>query len=285
MRVFITGISGQLGYDVAKELVSRGIEYKGVSSKELDITNASAVNAMITEYNPDAVIHCAAWTKVDLAESEPEKCWAVNVDGTRNIAAVCRKLGCKMVYISTDYVFPGDGTEPYHPRDDANPQSVYGASKYAGELAVKALLDNYFIVRISWVFGINGSNFIKTMLKVGKTHNEVRVVNDQIGSPTYTADLAPLLCDMIETEAYGTYHATNEGDFISWYDFTKEIYRQAGYSTVVYPVTTEEYGLNAARRPSNSRMDKSKLTEAGFHLLPPWEDAVSRYLEEIKGKA
>ena len=284
MRVYITGFSGQLGYDVAKVLESRGIDYKGVSSKDLDITDASAVDDMLTSYRPDAVIHCAAFTKVDLAESEPERCWAVNVDGTRNIAASCRKLGCKMVYISTDYVFPGDGTEPYLPDDDANPQSVYGASKYAGELAVRCLLDKFFIVRISWVFGINGSNFIKTMLRIGSTHNEVRVVNDQIGSPTYTADLAPLLCDMVMTEKYGTYHATNEGDFISWYDFTREIYRQAGYATKVLPVTTAEYGLNAAKRPSNSRMCKTKLAENGFSLLPPWQDALSRYLGQLNSQ-
>ena len=284
MRVYITGFSGQLGYDVAKVLESRGIDYKGVSSKDLDITDASAVDDMLTSYRPDAVIHCAAFTKVDLAESEPERCWAVNVDGTRNIAASCRKLGCKMVYISTDYVFPGDGTEPYLPDDDANPQSVYGASKYAGELAVRCLLDKFFIVRISWVFGINGSNFIKTMLRIGSTHNEVRVVNDQIGSPTYTADLAPLLCDMVMTEKYGIYHATNEGDFISWYDFTREIYRQAGYATKVLPVTTAEYGLNAAKRPSNSRMCKTKLAENGFSLLPPWQDALSRYLGQLNSQ-
>ena len=284
MRVFITGFSGQLGYDVAKVLESRGIDYKGVSSKDLDITDASAVDDMLTSYRPDAVIHCAAFTKVDLAESVPERCWAVNVDGTRNIAASCRKLGCKMVYISTDYVFPGDGTEPYLPDDDANPQSVYGASKYAGELAVRCLLDKFFIVRISWVFGINGSNFIKTMLRIGSTHNEVRVVNDQIGSPTYTADLAPLLCDMVMTEKYGIYHATNEGDFISWYDFTREIYRQAGYATKVLPVTTAEYGLNAAKRPSNSRMCKTKLAENGFSLLPPWQNALSRYLGQLNSQ-
>ena len=279
MSVFITGISGQLGYDVAKVLEARGIEYKGVSSKDLDITDASAVTEMITEYNPDAVIHCAAWTKVDLAEDEPEKCWAVNVDGTRNIASACRKLGCKMVYISTDYVFPGDGAEPYMPEDDANPQSVYGASKYAGELVVKSLLANYFIVRISWVFGINGNNFVKTMLRLAETRSELNVVCDQIGSPTYTADLAPLLCDMIKTEKYGIYHATNEG-FCSWAEFASEIFRLAGKNVTVHPIPTCEYPTRAVR-PLNSRMNKGKLVSSGFSELPTWQNALSRYIVEL----
>ncbi len=279
MKIFISGISGQLGYDVAKILEERGIEYKGVSSKELDITDAAAVNALLTTYKPDAVIHCAAWTKVDLAEDEPEKCWSVNVDGTRNIAAACRKLGCKMVYISTDYVFPGDGETPYLPDDDVNPKSVYGASKYAGELAVKALLEKYFIVRISWVFGINGNNFVKTMLRLAETRSELNVVSDQIGSPTYTADLAPLLCDMVETEAYGTYHATNEG-YCSWADFAKEIFRLAEKDVTVHPIPTSAYPTRAVR-PLNSRMSKEKLIFTGFSLLPSWQDALNRYITEL----
>lgn len=278
MSVFITGISGQLGFDVAKVLKERGIDYKGVSSKELDITDATAVDAMLTAYNPDAVIHCAAWTKVDLAEDEPGKCWAVNVDGTRNIAASCRKLGCKMLYISTDYVFPGDGTEPYRPKDDANPKSVYGASKYAGELAVKSMLEKYFIVRISWVFGINGNNFVKTMLRLAETRSELNVVSDQIGSPTYTADLAPLLCDMVKTEKYGIYHATNEG-FCSWAEFASEIFHLAGKSVTVHPIPTSSYPTRAVR-PLNSRMSKEKLTASGFSLLPPWQNALLEYLKE-----
>jgi dTDP-4-dehydrorhamnose reductase len=250
----------------------------------LDITDRAAVERVITEVNPDAVIHCAAWTAVDLAEDEDkqEKVRAINAGGTRNIAEVCKALDCKMTYISTDYVFDGQGTEPWQPdcRDYA-PLSVYGQTKLEGELAVSGLLDKYYIVRIAWVFGLNGKNFIKTMLNVGKTHDTVRVVNDQIGTPTYTYDLARLLVDMNETEKYGYYHATNEGGYISWYDFTCEIYRQAGMKTQVVPVTTAEYGLSKAARPFNSRLDKSKLAEAGFTPLPTWQDALNRYLHEI----
>ncbi len=303
MKVFVTGVGGQLGHDVMNELYKRGYEgigsdvadvYSGVadgsavttaSYASLDITDASAVDKTITEINPDVVIHCAAWTAVDMAEDDDkvEKVRAVNAGGTKNIAEVCKKLDCKMVYISTDYVFNGQGTEPWQPDcKDYKSLNVYGQTKLEGELAVSQTLDKFFIVRIAWVFGLNGKNFIRTMLNVGKTHDTVRVVNDQIGTPTYTYDLARLLVDMVETEKYGYYHATNEGEYISWYDFTKEIYRQAGYTTTVIPVTTEEYGLSKAARPFNSRLDKTKLAEAGFEPLPTWQDAVSRYLKEIK---
>ena len=282
MKVLVTGVKGQLGYDVVNELKKRGHEAIGVDIADMDITDGSAVDKVITEVNPDAVIHCAAWTAVDAAEDENNipKVRAVNADGTRNIAKVCKKLGCKMMYISTDYVFDGQGTKPWQPDcKDYKPLNVYGQTKLEGELAVSELLEKYFIVRIAWVFGLNGKNFIKTMLSVGKTHDTVRVVNDQIGTPTCTYDLARLLVDMIETEKYGYYHATNEGGYISWYDFTLEIYRQAGYTTKVIPVTTEEYGLSKARRPFNSRLDKSKLVENGFRPLPDWKDALERYLK------
>lgn len=302
MKTFVTGVGGQLGHDVMNELYKRGYEsigsdvaenYSGVADGSavttapyvsLDITDAAAVDKTITGINPEVVIHCAAWTAVDMAEDDDkvEKVRAVNAGGTKNIAEVCKKLDCKMVYISTDYVFDGQGTEPWQPDcKDYKPLNVYGQTKLEGELAVLSTLDKYFIVRIAWVFGLNGKNFIKTMLNVGKTHDTVRVVNDQIGTPTYTYDLAKLLVDMVETDKYGYYHATNEGGYISWYDFTKEIYRQAGYKTNVIPVTTEEYGLSKADRPFNSRLDKSKLIEAGFEPLPTWQDAVSRYLKEI----
>lgn len=303
MKVLVTGAAGQLGHDVLNELSSRGHEavgtdlapeYSGVQDGtpvtrlpyvQLDITDRQKAEQVITDLAPDAVLHCAAWTAVDLAEDEDkqEKVRAINAGGTENIARACKKAGCKMMYISTDYVFNGQGTEPWKPdcREYA-PLNVYGKTKLEGELAVSGLLEKYFIVRIAWVFGRNGKNFIKTMLNVGKTHDTVRVVSDQIGTPTYTYDLARLLVDMIETEKYGYYHATNEGGYISWYDFTCEIYRQAGYSTKVIPVTTEEYGLSKAARPFNSRLDKSKLKEDGFEPLPPWQDALSRYLEEIK---
>lgn len=303
MKVFVTGVGGQLGHDVMNELNKRGYEgigsdvaekYSGIQDGSavtkmpyvsLDITNADAVRNAISEVSPDAVIHCAAWTAVDLAEDDDkvEKVRGVNAGGTANIAAVCKELNCKMMYISTDYVFDGQGTEPWKPDcKDYKPLNVYGQTKLEGELAVSETLEKYFIVRIAWVFGVNGSNFIKTMLRVGKTHDEVRVVNDQFGTPTYTLDLARLLVDMIETEKYGYYHATNEGDYISWYDFTCEIYKQAGYITKVNPVTTAEYGLSKAVRPFNSRLDRSKLKENGFEPLPAWQDALSRYLKEIE---
>ena len=303
MKVLVTGAAGQLGHDVLNELSSRGYEavgtdlapeYSGVQDGtpvtilpyvQMDITDQEKADQVITDLAPDAVIHCAAWTAVDLAEDEDkqEKVRAINAEGTENIARACKKVGCKMMYISTDYVFNGQGTEPWKPdcREYA-PLNVYGQTKLEGELAVSGLLEKYFIVRIAWVFGRNGKNFIKTMLNAGKNHDTVRVVNDQIGTPTYTYDLARLLVDMIETEKYGYYHATNEGGYISWYDFTCEIYRQAGYSTKIIPVTTEEYGLSKAARPFNSRLDKSKLKENGFEPLPTWQDALNRYLEEIK---
>ena len=277
MKCFVTGVGGQLGHEVMDELAMRG--YEGVGSDilpsvdteypyvQLDITDAEAVERAISDVKPDVVVHCAAWTAVDAAEDEENqpKVRAINVDGTQNIANVCKKLGCKMIYISTDYVFNGQGTEPWKPDcKDYAPQNVYGQTKLDGELAVANTLDKYFIVRIAWVFGVNGKNFIKTMINVGKTHDEVRVVSDQIGTPTYTLDLSRLLVDMAETEKYGYYHATNEGGYISWYDFTVEIYKQAGMSTKVTPVTTAEYGLSKASRPFNSRLDKSKLAENGF---------------------
>ena len=292
MKILVTGVGGQLGYDIMHELAKRG--YQGIGSDimetintkypyvQMNITDSFAVTKILNSIQPDVVIHCAAWTNVDLAENEPEKVHAVNADGTQNIASVCKKLNCKMIYISTDYVFNGQGDTPWEP-DCKNymPLNVYGQSKLAGELAVANTLDKYYIVRIAWVFGQNGKNFVKTMLNIGKTHEEVRVVNDQIGTPTYTWDLAPLLVDMAETEKYGYYHATNEGGYISWYDFTCEIYRQAGLQTKVIPVSTEEYELSKAKRPFNSRLAKTKLIANGFTPLPVWQDALSRYLKEI----
>lgn len=312
MRIFVTGVAGQLGHDVMNDLAKRG--YEGIGSDiapeysgaddgtavttmpyvSLDITDAKAVEEKITEVNPDVVIHCAAWTAVDLAEDEDkiEKVRAINVSGTQNIASVCKKLDCKMVYISTDYVFNGQGETPWMPDcKDYAPLNVYGQTKLEGELAVANTLEKYFIVRIAWVFGTNGKNFIKTMLNVAKTHDKLTVVSDQIGTPTYTLDLSRLLVDMVETDKYGYYHATNEGGYISWYDFTVEIFRQAvelgheEYSTdrvSVKPVTTAEYGVSKAARPFNSRLDKSKLVEAGFTPLPTWQDAVHRYLRAIE---
>ena len=284
MKVLVTGVKGQLGYDVVNELTKRGHTAIGVDIDEMDITDKHSVQMVIVKTKPDAVIHCAAWTAVDLAEDNDKIALvrAVNTDGTRNIAEVCKKLNCKMMYISTDYVFNGQGTDPWKPDcKDYEPLNVYGQTKLGGELAVANLLEKYFIIRIAWVFGVNGNNFIKTMLNVGKKYNELTVVNDQIGTPTYTFDLARLLVDMIETEKYGYYHATNEGGYISWYDFACEIFKQAGYKTKVKPVTTEEYGLSKAKRPFNSRLDKSKLIENGFKPLPTWQDALSRYLKEI----
>ena len=295
MKIFVTGIGGQLGYDVINELKKRGHEAVGsdifdsveqdVEYRKLDITDKEAVEKTLTEVRPDAVIHCAAWTAVDAAEDEENqaKVFAINADGPRNIAEACKAVNCKMIQISTDYVFDGSGNEPRKP-DETNyaPLGVYGKAKLAGELAVSEILEKYYIVRIAWAFGVNGNNFIKTMLNVGKKYPEVRVVNDQIGTPTYTFDLARLLVDMAESDKYGYYHATNEGGYISWYDFTCEIFRQAGYDTKVTPVTTAEYGLSKAARPFNSRLDKSKLAENGFEPLPAWQDAVARYLKEIK---
>ncbi|MGM9552439.1 MAG: dTDP-4-dehydrorhamnose reductase [Clostridia bacterium] len=283
MKVLVTGVKGQLGYDVVNELEKRGHVAIGVDIEEMDITNAESVNSVITKANPDAVIHCAAWTAVDAAEDNADTCRKVNAEGTKNIADVCKKLDCKMVYISTDYVFDGQGTEPWKADcKDYKPLNVYGQTKLEGELAVSETLSKYFIVRIAWVFGVNGKNFIKTMLNVGKKFDTVRVVSDQVGTPTYTLDLARLLVDMVETEKYGYYHATNEGGYISWYDFTCEIFRQAGYDTKVVPVTTEEYGLSKAARPFNSRLDKQKLVDNGFEPLPTWQNALERYLKEIE---
>lgn len=302
MKVFVTGVAGQLGHDVVNELAARGYTavgsdiapvYSGAADGsavtkaeyvQLDITDREKVAAAIAAIRPDAVIHCAAWTAVDAAEEEENiaKVRLINAGGTENIAAACRESGCKMMYISTDYVFDGQGETPWQPDcREYQPLNVYGQTKLEGELAVSSLLDKYFIVRIAWVFGVNGKNFIKTMLNVGRKYESVRVVNDQIGTPTYTLDLARLLADMIETEKYGYYHATNEGGFISWYDFCCEIYRQAGLKTKVVPVTTAEYGLSRAARPFNSRLDKSKLTQSGFKPLPDWQDALKRYLAEI----
>lgn len=301
MKVFVTGVGGQLGHDVMNELARRGYEgigsdihpvYSGIQDgsavtampyRGLDITDKDAVFAVIEEIRPDVIVHCAAWTNVDGAE-DPEKkaiVHKINVEGTKNMAEAAKAVDAKIVYLSTDYVFDGQGERPWQP-DDKNyaPLNYYGQTKLEGELAVSETVNKYFIVRIAWVFGLNGKNFIKTMVNVGRTHDTVRVVNDQIGTPTYTFDLARLLVDMIETDKYGYYHATNEGGYISWYDFTKEIYRQAGMDTKVIPVTTEEYGLSVAARPFNSRLDKSKLKEAGFTPLPDWKDAVARYLKE-----
>ena len=282
MRVFVTGVKGQLGYDVMNELEKQGLEGIGVDIDEMDITDADQVNKVIKEAAPDAVIHCAAYTAVDAAEDNEEICRKVNAQGTENIAKVCEELDIKMMYISTDYVFNGQGERPWEPDDKREPLNVYGQTKYEGELAIEEHVKKFFTVRIAWVFGLNGKNFIKTMLQVGKNHSQVRVVNDQIGTPTYTYDLARLLVDMMETEKYGYYHATNEGGYISWYDFTKEIYRQAGLSTEVQPVTTAEYGLSKAARPFNSRLEKKKLKENGFTPLPTWQDALGRYLQELK---
>ena len=302
MKVLVTGVAGQLGHDVMNELHKRG--YEGVGSDiapkysgaddgtavtkmdyvQMDITNSQEVTETIKKVNPDVVVHCAAWTAVDLAEESEnkEKVMAINVGGTENIAKVCKELDCKMVYISTDYVFDGYGTRPWEEDcKDYAPLNVYGESKLMGEKVVSLNLEKYFIVRIAWVFGVNGNNFIKTMLNVGKKFDTLKVVNDQIGTPTYTYDLSRLLVDMIETDKYGYYHATNEGGYISWYDFACEIFKQAGYKTKVNPVTTEEYGVSKARRPFNSRLNKTKLVENGFTPLPDWKDALNRYLKEI----
>lgn len=302
MKVFVTGVGGQLGHDVMNELAARGHEgigsdilpqYAGIADGTavtrapyvpLDITDGEAVARVLSEVKPDAVVHCAAWTAVDLAEDEDkrERVRTINAGGTRNIAQACRALGCRLMYISTDYVFDGQGETPWAPDcTDYAPLNVYGQTKLEGELAVRELVEKFFIVRIAWVFGLNGKNFIKTMLKLGQTHDTVRVVDDQIGTPTYTLDLARLLADMIETGKYGCYHATNEGGYISWTDFAKEIFRQAGMGTQVIPVTTAEYGLSKAARPFNSRLDKRKLAENGFAPLPDWRDALTRYLREL----
>lgn len=280
MRVLVTGVKGQLGYDVMNELKKRGHTGIGVDIEEMDITDPAACEKVITEANVEAVIHCAAYTAVDAAEDNAELCTRVNGYGTENIASVCEKLNLKMMYISTDYVFDGQGTRPWEPDDERHPLNVYGQSKYEGELAVTKHVKKFFIVRIAWVFGVNGKNFIKTMLRLGKERGAVSVVSDQIGSPTYTYDLAVLLVDMIETEKYGFYHATNEG-LCSWYEFAVEIFRQAGMDVKVTPVSSEEYPAKA-KRPFNSRMSKEKLTANGFRKLPTWQDALGRYLKQIE---
>lgn len=283
MKVLVTGAKGQLGADVVGELEKRGHKVFGADIEEMDITDSECVGRVTEKVSPDAVIHCAAWTAVDKAEDEENRglVFKVNADGTRNIAEACKRLGCKMLYISTDYVFDGQGDEPWQADCKRyNPLSVYGQSKLDGELAVAELADKYFIVRIAWVFGKNGGNFVKTMLRLGQTHSELRVVDDQIGTPTYTPDLSKLLADMIESDKYGYYHATNEGGFISWADFAKEIFAQANMNVKVIPVSTEEYGFNKAVRPKNSRLDKSKLRLNGFTPLPDWRDALKRYIKE-----
>ena len=279
MRVFVTGVKGQLGYDVMNELEKQGLEGIGVDIDEMDITDTDQVNKVIKEAAPDAVIHCAAYTAVDAAEDNEEICRKVNAQGTENIAKVCEELDIKMMYISTDYVFNGQGERPWEPDDEREPLNVYGQTKYEGELAIEEHVKKFFTVRIAWVFGVNGKNFIKTMLNLGKTHDHLTVVNDQTGSPTYTYDLARLLVDMIQTDKYGRYHATNEG-LCTWYEFACEIFKQAGMDVSVAPVSSDEYPAKA-KRPSNSRMDKSKLTANGFQPLPTWQDALSRYLKEI----
>ena len=303
MKVYVTGVCGQLGHDVMNELAHRGHEgigsdltptYNGAQDgsavctmpyEQLDITDEAAVRKSLLRAQPDAVIHCAAWTAVDAAEETEnrDKVRAINAGGTRHIAQICRELGCKLMYISTDYVFDGQGEDPWQPDcKDFAPLNVYGQTKLEGELAVRELLEKYFIVRIAWVFGLSGKNFIRTMLRLGQIHSTLRVVSDQVGTPTYTLDLARLLVDMIETDKYGTYHATNEGGYISWYDFACEIFRQAGLPVTVQPVTTAEYGLSTAARPFNSRLDKAKLVENGFVPLPDWRDALKRYLKEMQ---
>lgn len=279
MRVLVTGVKGQLGHDVMNELAKRGYEGIGVDVEEMDITDAAAVERVMREAHADKVVHCAAWTAVDAAEDQVDLCRKVNALGTENIAKMCRELDLPMIYLSTDYVFDGEGTRPWEPDDERHPLNVYGQTKYEGEIAVEKYLEKYFIVRIAWVFGVNGKNFIKTMLKLSETHDTLTVVDDQVGSPTYTYDLARLLVDVLETEKYGRYHATNEG-LCSWYEFAQEIFRQAGKNVTVLPVSSEEYPAKA-KRPHNSRMNKDKLEEMGFERLPSWQDALSRYLKEI----
>ncbi len=280
MKILVTGITGQLGFDVVRELKERKFDVIGVSSSEMDITDENKVREVITNILPDAVIHCAAYTAVDKAEEEVEKCMAVNAKGTEYIANICHELDIKMMYFSTDYVFNGEGTQPWSVDDEINPLNLYGNSKYKGEISVKSNLEKYFILRISWVFGINGKNFVKTMINLSKNHSQISVVNDQIGSPTYTRDLAKLVADMIITDKYGFYHVTNEG-ICSWYDFALEIFKQSNIDVNVIPVDSSEFPT-VAKRPKNSRMNKFKLDENGFSRLPKWQDALQRYLKELE---
>lgn len=282
MKVLVTGVTGQLGYDVAKVLQRRHIEYKGVGSRDMDLTNADEVHRVITDYHPDAIIHCAAYTAVDKAEDEYEKCMSVNSDGTIAVAEAAEEIGAKLVYISTDYVFEGQGNLPFETTDEKVPLNMYGLSKLFGEQAVQMISSRYFIVRISWVFGVNGNNFVKTMLRLGKEKEQLTVVSDQWGSPTYTADLAPLLCDMIETEKYGVYHATNEG-ITNWAEFAAAIMKEANLPCKIIPITSDQYPTKAVR-PHNSRLSKRSLDEAGFRRLPDWHDALRRYIGAIAGK-
>lgn len=284
MKILVTGVNGQLGHDVMDELEKRGHKGFGVDIGEMDITDAASCERVITRFAPDAIIHCAAWTAVDAAEDQPEACRRVNAQGTEHIARLCGRLGCKLMYISTDYVFDGQGTRPWEPDDPVNaPLNVYGQTKWEGEQAVIAHATRHFIVRIAWVFGVNGKNFIKTMLRLAQTHDTLSVINDQIGTPTYTDDLARLLVDMIETDRYGIYHATNEGGYISWYDFACEIFRQAGIENVtVKPVRSSEYPAAKAKRPFNSRLSKAKLLDGGFVPLPSWQDALERYIDALR---
>ena len=280
MNILVTGASGQLGHDLVIELAARGHSAVGVSSKELNLLEPEAVRACLAEVRPDAVMHCAGYTAVDLAEDEREKCFAVNARGTEALAAACAAVGAKLLFISTDYVFSGDGERPWMSEDPPNPLNVYGMSKHLGEEAVRRLVSEHFIVRISWLFGVNGKNFVKTMLHLGRARDQITVVNDQIGSPTYTKDLSVLLADMIVTDKYGTYHATNEG-ICSWFEFACAIMAEAGLPCRVLPVTSDRYP-SRAKRPSNSRMSKDKLEENGFRRLPSWQDALHRYLTELK---
>ena len=282
MRPLVTGVKGLVGHDVMNELAKRGYEGVGVDVEEMDITDAAAVYRLIKESHVDSVVHCAAWTAVDAAEDNVEICRKVNALGPENIAKVCKELDIPMIYFSTDYVFDGQGTRPWEPDDPVvEPLNVYGLTKYEGEQAVEKYLDKYYIVRIAWVFGVNGKNFIKTMLNLGKTHDTLTVVNDQVGTPTYTYDLSCLVVDMLEKQEYGKYHVTNEGGYISWYDFAKEIFRQAGMDVTVNPVSSDAYPAKA-KRPANSRLEKKKLDEHGFDRLPTWQDALARYLKEIE---
>jgi dTDP-4-dehydrorhamnose reductase len=281
MKVLVTGAKGQLGFDVVNEVKQRGYEVVGIDIDELDITDNEQVNAVLTQVNPNVFIHCAAWTAVDAAEDNEEKVRTVNVHGTENIAKICGKLNCKLIYISTDYVFDGQGDEPWKPDDKCNPLGVYGQTKYEGELAAQSHCEKLFIVRIAWVFGKNGSNFVKTMLNLAKTRDNLSIVNDQIGTPTYTFDLARLLVDMAKSDKYGKYHATNEGGYISWFDFASEIFKQANVTIELKPVTSAKFPTKA-KRPFNSKLDKSKLVQSGFELLPDWKDALGRYLKELE---